>query len=351
MNKEFWRGRRIFLTGHTGFKGSWLSLMLQSLGAELHGYALAPVTEPSLFRAAGVDAGMASRIGDIRDLADLRRALEAARPEIVIHMAAQAIVSESYTQPLDTFSVNVLGTANLLETIRDQQGVKAVLIVTSDKCYDNREWLWAYRENEALGGKDPYSASKACAELVAASYRHAFYDGPGRAVIATARAGNVIGGGDWSPDRLIPDIARAFSSGESALIRSPRAVRPWQHVLEPLSGYLSLAEACAADPAFGQAWNFGPDPEDTRSVGEVAHILAGVWGEGCRWHAAEENPVREAGVLKLDSTKARTLLQWRPRLDLKSALRLTAQWYKGYAAGKDPRALTEAQVHDYMERS
>jgi CDP-glucose 4,6-dehydratase len=351
MNREFWKGRRVFLTGHTGFKGSWLALMLQTLGAEVHGYALAPATDPALFTAAQVATGMHSQIGDIRDLDALRAALAEAKPDIVLHLAAQAIVSESFDTPLATFQTNVMGTANLLDAVRGQSSVKSVVVVTSDKCYENKNWIWSYREDEALGGNDPYSASKACAELVVASYRYSFFDKLEHPVIATARAGNVIGGGDWSRDRLIPDIIRAFIRDESALIRSPHSIRPWQHVLEPLCGYLLLAERCTEERSFGQAWNFGPDQHDAQPVRFIADHLVRIWGEGATWYTLEQNAVKETHILKLDSTKAHSLLQWQPVTDLTEALQLTADWYKSHAAGESPRSSTERQIHAFLNRS
>jgi CDP-glucose 4,6-dehydratase len=351
MNPEFWKGRRVFVTGHTGFKGSWLALLLQMLGAEVHGFALTPTTIPALFTDAKVASGMNSRFGDIRDQAFLATSVRDAAPEIVLHLAAQAIVSESFDKPLDTLQTNIIGTANLLEALRAQKSVKAVLIVTSDKCYENKEGGRAYREDEPLGGNDPYSASKACTELVAASWRYAFFDKPGQPVIATARAGNVIGGGDWSRDRLVPDIMRAFIKQESAQLRSPDSIRPWQHVLEPVLGYLSIAERCFADRSFGQAWNFGPSEADVKPVRHVADRLAQFWGDGAGWTQQGNNPVKEARILKLDSTKAQNLLPWRPRTTLDDGLRLTAQWYRGYAAGNDVRRLTEAQIYDFLARS
>lgn len=351
MTPEFWKGRRVFVTGHTGFKGSWLALLLQVLGAEVHGYALPPSTTPALFNDADIATGMHSRFGDIRDPAALSAAVRGARPEIVLHLAAQAIVSESFDKPLDTLHTNVVGTANLLEALRGHDGVKAVLVVTSDKCYENKEGGRAYREDEALGGNDPYSASKACAELVAASWRYAFFDKPGQPAIATARAGNVIGGGDWARDRLVPDMVRAFIRQESAMLRSPDSIRPWQHVLEPLCGYLRVAEQCVADRGFGQAWNFGPGENDVKPVRYVADRLVELWGDGAGWKLQGNNPVKEARVLKLDSAKAQRLLPWRPRTALDDGLRLTAQWYKAYAAGTGARALTEGQINEFLARS
>ncbi|MEY4640314.1 MAG: hypothetical protein RLZZ227_308 [Pseudomonadota bacterium] len=351
MNHAFWKGRRVFVTGHTGFKGSWLALLLQVLGADVHGLALPASTSPALFTDADVANGMHSRFGDIRSLDTLQRALLDAQPEIVLHLAAQAIVSESFDRPLDTLHTNIIGTANLLESVRGVAGVKAVVIVTSDKCYENNEATQAYREDQPLGGNDPYSASKACTELVTASWRYSFFDRTEHPIIATARAGNVIGGGDWSRDRLIPDMIRAFVRGAPALLRNPDAVRPWQHVLEPLCGYLQVAERCASSPDFGQAWNFGPDHTDTKPVREIADMLAGYWGDGARWEQQCHNPVKEARTLKLDSSKAQTLLPWRPVTDIAEGLRLTAQWYKGYAARRNVRDMTEQQIRELLARN
>lgn len=351
MNQEFWKARRVFLTGHTGFKGSWLALLLQVLGADVHGYALAPDTTPALFTDADVARGMHSRFGDIRQLDSLTTAVREATPEIVLHLAAQAIVSESYAKPLDTLQTNIIGTANLLTAVRAVPGIKAVVIVTSDKCYENRDSASPCREDEPLGGNDPYSASKACAEIIAGCWRYSFFDGSSPTVIATARAGNVIGGGDWSRDRLIPDMMRAFLRGEAAGLRSPDAIRPWQHVLEPLCGYLKVAERCSNDPAFGQAWNFGPDHTDAKPVREIADLLVKQWGEGARWQQQGHNPVKEARTLKLDSSKAQMQLPWRPVTDISEGLRLTAQWYKAYAADHKVRGITEQQIRDFLARN
>jgi len=348
MKPGFWQGRRVFLTGHTGFKGSWLSLLLQELGAEVHGYALEPDTSPSLFEAAGLAQRMHSRIGDVRDAAALSLALQAAQPDTVLHLAAQAIVSTSYQQPLDTFQTNVLGTANLLEAVRKVPGIRAVVVVTSDKCYENHETGQAYREHEALGGKDPYSASKACTEIVTASWRHAFFSEPGQAVVATARAGNVIGGGDWSQDRLVPDMMRAFARNAAVQLRNPGAVRPWQHVLEPLHGYLLLAQRCTEDASFGAAWNFGPALDDTRSVREIADTLVRLWGPGATWQQQGDNPVKESQLLRLDSNKAFELLGWQPVTDIGAGLQLVADWYRRHAAGEDAFTLTREQIRNYL---
>lgn len=352
IDEGFWRGRRVALTGHTGFKGAWLSLWLQRLGAEVSGFALAPATEPSLFALAGLAGSMRSVTGDVRDAEALAAALAAASPEVIVHLAGQSLVLRSYRDPVGTYATNVMGTVNLLEAARRLPGIRAVLVVTSDKCYDNREWVWGYRENEPLGGRDPYSSSKACAELVTGAWRASFastVDAPG---IASARAGNVIGGGDWAADRLVPDLITAFAGRRPAAIRNPDAVRPWQHVLEPLGGYLLLAERLAGEPSrYAGAWNFGPDPADTRAVSEVADRLATLWGAGARW---EQDPARrphEARSLRLDCSKAAAALDWRPRIGLDEALAWTVDWYRAVSA--DPaaaRASTLAQIDRYRER-
>lgn len=345
----FWSGRRVVLTGHTGFKGAWLSVWLARLGARVTGLALAPEPTPHLFEAIGFPPA-ASHLVDIRDRAAVAACLEAARPEVVLHMAAQALVRPSYGDPVGTFGTNVMGTVNLLDAVRSCPTVRAVVVVTSDKAYENREWPHAYRETDSLGGHDPYSASKACAELVTAAYRASFFaNGAHPARIGTARAGNVIGGGDRSPDRLIPDIMRGFARGASVEIRSPRAIRPWQHVLEPLSGYLRLAEALAGDEGghFAQAWNFGPADEDCRPVSAIADRLAASWGEGAAWHVSTAGHPHEAGTLKVDSAKARAGLGWDRRLSLDTALDWTARWYREDAGGRPALDLMQGQIADY----
>jgi CDP-glucose 4,6-dehydratase len=352
MNPSFWHGKRVFLTGHTGFKGSWLSLWLQSLGAELTGFALQPSTQPSLFEEAHVAGGMRSVIGDIRDLPVLQQALQAAQPEVVIHMAAQPLVRYSYRNPVETYATNVMGTVHLLEAVRHTPGVKAVVNITTDKCYENREWVWGYRENEPMGGYDPYSNSKGCAELVSAAYRSSFFNASSHAqhglALATVRAGNVIGGGDWAQDRLIPDILAAFEQGQCVNIRNPRAIRPWQHVLEPLRGYLTLAERlCEQGPSFAEGWNFGPNDEDAKPVGWIVEHMAALWGNEAQWQIDTGEHPHEANYLKLDISKARNRLEWHPALRLDDALKLIIDWSKQRQAGADIRLLTLTQIDAY----
>src|SRR5664280_393355 len=308
LNSSFWRGKRVLVTGHTGFKGSWLTQWLKRAGADVTGFALAPPTTPSLFDRARVGDGIRSIEGDIRDLDVLTRAVAEAKPGIIIHLAAQSLVRASYDDPVGTYATNVMGTVHLLDVVRRAESVRIVIVVTSDKCYENREWLWPYRENEPMGGKDPYSNSKGCAELVTSAYRTSFFNGASSPRVASVRAGNVIGGGDWAKDRLVPDLVRAFQSATPALIRNPGATRPWQFVLDPLAGYLKLAEALWNDGGFAEGWNFGPYDADVRPVRWIADRLAGAWGDGAAWRTeAGENPP-EAVSLKLDSSRARTLL-------------------------------------------
>ena len=348
MNRSFWRGRRVFLTGHTGFKGGWLGLWLADAGAEVHGYALAPPTEPNFFTVADVPSRLASStIADIRDAETLTRAMQAARPEIVLHLAAQPLVRASYDAPVETYATNVMGTVNLLEAVRHTPGVKAVVNVTSDKCYENREWAWPpYRENEALGGADPYSSSKACSELVTAAWRASFLAAAG-IHLASARAGNVLGGGDWAADRLIPDFLRALDAGRTLAVRSPGAVRPWQHVLEPLDGYLRLAEKLHEEgQAFAEAWNFGPDEDDARPVRWiVAHLCGQV--SNATWQCDTAPRPHEAGTLRLDSSKARSRLGWHPRWNLETALAKTLEWHRAWRRGEDMTAFSLAEIHGF----
>ncbi len=338
--ESFWRGRRVLLTGHTGFKGSWLSTWLVQMGAKVTGVALEPYTEPAMFNLLGLDQHVDSHIADIRDAAALDKIVKAAQPEIIIHMAAQALVRESYTDPVGTFMTNVMGTAHVLETARSVSNLGAVVVVTSDKCYENREWVWGYRENDAMGGHDPYSASKGCTELVTASYRQSFGD---ELPMASARAGNVIGGGDWSDDRLIPDMVRAIGAGKPVQIRNPAAIRPWQHVLEPLSGYLMLAENVYADSdKYAGAWNFGPAIGDTQPVSVLVERLSQTFDS--EWEIdAGEHP-HEAHFLKLDISKAVAELGYRPRIALETALDWTAQWYQAHFDGQDMLDVTRRQI-------
>jgi CDP-glucose 4,6-dehydratase len=353
MTPEFWKGKKVFLTGHTGFKGSWLSLWLQYLGAEVTGYALHSPTDPSLFEIARVEDGMHSIIGDIRDLPRLQQAMLSAKPDIVIHMAAQPLVRLSYECPVETYATNVMGTVHLLESVRNTATVRAVVNITTDKCYENKEWVWGYRENEPMGGYDPYSNSKGCAELVSAAYRSSFfnkdtYDKHGVA-LATVRAGNVIGGGDWAKDRLIPDIIAAFESGKPVLIRNPHATRPWQHVLEPLGGYLTLAEHLYNDgPDYAEPWNFGPYDEDAKPVSWIVDAMARRWGKGAEWEVEEGEHPHEATYLKLDISKAHARLNWHPALRLDEALEKIIGWSQARAQGVDMQVYTLEQIKDYQ---
>ena len=356
MLSTFWRDKRVFLTGHTGFKGSWLSLWLETLGATVMGYALAPPTTPSLFEAAQLASGMRSVHGNICHLADMRSAMTSFQPEIVFHLAAQPLVRLSYQDPLGTYQTNVLGTANLLDCVRACASVRAVIVVTSDKCYENKDWPWGYRETDTLGGHDPYSSSKACAELVVDSYRNSFFPASRyaehRVAIASARAGNVIGGGDWAADRLIPDLMRGFAAGHSVSIRNPHATRPWQHVLEPLRGYLMLAESLFEHGThFSGAWNFGPGYEDVKPVEWIVQTLAQGWGGGATWQVDDGIHPHEASTLKLDWSKAAQTLNWKPALNLTEALQMTLDWYRGFFRGDEVREHCVRQVSEYMDKA
>ena len=347
-----WRGRRVFLSGHTGFKGGWLSLWLASMGASIRGYALAPESSPDLFTAACVGSVLDDVRGDIRSYPDIETAMTEFQPEVVFHLAAQPLVRRSYADPLGTYAANVMGTANILEAARKTQSVRAVVCVTTDKCYQNQEWIWPYRETDALGGFDPYSSSKACAEIVCSAYRTSFLDVGDetghRVALATARAGNVIGGGDWSEDRLIPDLIRGFHSTQPALIRRPKAIRPWQHVLEPLHGYILLAEKLlTGQPRFASAFNFGPDDGDAWPVEQIATRLVNLWGDGASWISDESPSVHEAHSLRLDSSRARVELGWNPKLSIESALDWTVSWYRIWHAGGDLLQATRDQIAAY----
>jgi CDP-glucose 4,6-dehydratase len=350
----FWKGRKVFVTGHTGFKGSWLTLWLEQLGADVMGYALAPDKQPNLFEAVHAGSAIKSILGNVCDQPALHKAITGHDPEIVIHMAAQPLVRLSYEDPLTTYATNVLGTANLLEAVRSCKSVRAVVVITTDKVYENKEWIWAYRENDSLGGFDPYSSSKACAELVVSSFRDSFFPiskyQDHRVAIATPRAGNVIGGGDWSKDRLLPDIARAFASGEVLKIRNPKATRPWQHVLEPLRGYLLLAQKLYEHGTkFSGGWNLGPEYADAKPVEWIVEYAANEWGPSAKWEIDRSQNFHEAQMLMLDWTKAWLELGWRPRLQLKDALDLTVGWYRDVLAGKKARAKCVEQIERYQE--
>lgn len=357
MKVDFWRGKRVFVTGHTGFKGSWLSLWLQQLGAQVTGYALSPSTVVNLFEQAQVAQGMSSVLGDVRDSNGLLQALQNSQAEIVFHLAAQPLVRDSYADPAHTYSTNVMGTVHLLEAVRKTPSIRAVVNVTTDKCYENKEWLWGYREDEPLGGHDPYSASKACSEIVTASYRRSFFSErtkTGQTVfLASARAGNVIGGGDWSKDRLIPDALAAFAQKTPVEIRFPNAVRPWQHVLEPLSGYLMLAEALCSEKGdrFAQAWNFGPRDDDAKSVHWIVEQMTRLWADGASWTQNQTPQPHEANYLKLDISKATQVLGWKPRTHLVQALEMTIDWTKAYLSGQSSKATCLSQIHQFNQLS
>jgi len=352
-----WQGKRVFLTGHTGFKGGWLALWLASKGAIVRGYALDPCTTPNLFTEAKVGSVIEDIRGDIRDSSKLEPALKDFAPEVVFHMAAQPLVRYSYEDPIGTYETNVIGTARVLDAIRRTPSVRAVVSVTTDKCYENKEWLWGYRETDPLGGYDPYSSSKACAEIVSAAYRQSYFPvhklgqpNGHHTAVATGRAGNVIGGGDWSLDRLIPDLVRGFLAGEPVLIRRPHAIRPWQHVLEPLLGYVLLAEHLLThDPKYATAFNFGPSDDDAQEVGWIVDKMVNFWGDGASWVLDKDPGLHEAGYLKLDASRARDYLAWHPRLRLETTLHWLVDWYKSWQAGEDMHAFTLAQIAAYEQ--
>jgi CDP-glucose 4,6-dehydratase len=353
-NRKFWEGKKVLITGHTGFKGSWLSVWLQNMKADLVGYSLAPPTKPSFFEIANIHKGMKSIIADVRNFELLKTTIDEWRPDIIIHMAAQSVVRYSYQHPIETYSTNVMGTVNLLEAIRQSRIPCVIVNVTSDKCYDSREWFWGYREIDTLGGNDPYSNSKGCSELVTSGFRESYFNQKNacnhQVAIATARAGNVIGGGDWTSDQLIPDIIRAFIAGKAALIRSPESIRPWQFVLDALGGYLCLAEKLVTEKGkFSEAWNFGPDSLDSKPVAWIVDELCKLWGEGACWQLDVGIHPRETHMLKLDSSKARWLLGWRPVLPLPTGLKWVVEWYKGYQRGEDMREIAIRQISQYEE--
>jgi len=350
VDPGFWHGRRVLLTGHTGFKGAWLALWLQSLGARVSGFSRDVPTQPSLYEIARVAEGMESVVGDVRDHDAIASAVADAEPEVVIHMAAQSLVRRSFAAPRETYETNVMGTVNVLDAVRTRgKGVRAVVNVTSDKCYDNREWEWGYREEEPMGGHDPYSSSKGCAELVTAAFRRSFFSSPEGPRLASARAGNVIGGGDWGADRLLPDIMRAALSGEEVRVRNPNSIRPWQHVLNPLSGYLTLAQALWDSPEHAAGWNFGPPEQDARPVGSIVERAGELWPGGLRWALDDGPHPHEARYLKLDSSRAHARLGWRPLLGLDAALEATVEWYRQLAGEADMRAVTLAQIQALEE--
>jgi CDP-glucose 4,6-dehydratase len=351
LDSSFWRGRKVFLTGHTGFKGSWLSLWLQSLGADVLGYSVGIPTKPSLFELARVDEGLLSIEGDVRDRKSLLRALDQHRPEIVVHLAAQALVRRSYRAPLETYETNVVGTANILEAARRVDGIRVVIVVTSDKCYEPRSSARPYREDDPKGGDDPYSSSKAAAELVTAAYRVSFFSSQSSVSVASVRAGNVIGGGDWAEDRLVADTMASALADRPVLIRNPDAVRPWQHVLNPLEGYLLLAERLWNDPSLANAWNFGPDESDARPVRWIVERLSELWPRGIEWRRDEGSHPRETHALVLDSSRARELLCWVPRWDLERALAGVVEWFRAYEAGDDLHAVSLDQIRAYESTS
>lgn len=351
VDPSFWMGKRVFLTGHTGFKGGWLSLWLASMGAEVFGFSLPPNTTPSLYEVIGVeDLVKDSQFGNVQDYQELFAALSKSKADIVIHMAAQPLVRYSYDNPIETYATNVMGTVNLLEAVRQLDTVRATVVVTTDKCYENKEWVWGYREDEPMGGYDPYSSSKGCAELVVSAFRRSYFTrvAEGTGYLASARAGNVIGGGDWSIDRLIPDALGAFQMGKPLMIRSPKSTRPWQHVLEPLSGYLLLAQALYEKGAdYASGWNFGPRDEDARPVGDVVDMLVAGWGNNACWHLDGADQPHEANFLKLDCSKAHTQLGWGPKWTLEIAIEKIISWHKALESKQNMRDFSLNQISQF----
>jgi CDP-glucose 4,6-dehydratase len=352
----FYKGRKVLITGHTGFKGSWLSILLKWLGADIYGYALNPPTSPSLYEVANIDRFISSTIGDIRDYKMLLKILKETQPEIIIHMAAQPLVIESYKNPRETYETNVMGTVNLFDAARQVNSVKVILNITTDKCYENKEWIWGYRENEPMGGYDPYSNSKSCSELVTSSFRNAFYNNKDYmkhgVALASARAGNVIGGGDWAVDRLIPDFFRSILKGEKLKIRSPYAIRPWQHVLEPLSGYLKLCEKLYKEgPAFAEGWNFGSEENDAKNVEWITSKICELWGSGAAYEISKNPQPHEANYLKLDCSKAKKLLGWHPKWNIETAIQKIVDWNKLYLIKSDMNLVCVDQIEEYFNKS
>lgn len=349
VSPSFWNGKRVFVTGHTGFKGSWLSLWLQQMGAIVKGYSLEPVTTPNLFTQAKVSQNMESEIGNITDLNHINQSMVSFNPDVLIHMAAQPLVRLSYQEPVLTYATNVMGTVNVLESAKNCPNLKAIISVTTDKCYENKEWAWGYRENEPMGGHDPYSSSKGCAELVTSAYRSSFFSTKDSPNLASARAGNVIGGGDWSDDRLIPDILRAFEKNEAVIVRNPLATRPWQHVLEPLSGYLLLAENLYQnEDDYAEGWNFGPKDEDCKSVSWILDKMVTKWGNGASWNLDKNNNPHEAGYLKLDCSKAAQKLNWLPKWNLDYTLETIINWHQHYLSGKNIQEQCLLEITKYQ---
>lgn len=349
---KFWLGKKVLITGHTGFKGSWLSLWLQWLGAEVIGYALKPPTHLNLFTIANVAKNMTSVLGDIRDFSAIASTVNTYRPDIIIHMAAQSLVRYSYKYPLETYSTNVMGTVNLLEAARQTENTRAIVNVTTDKCYENKNGYWSYRENDRLGGRDPYSNSKACAELVSSAYRHSYFNQPNSPGLATARAGNVIGGGDWAEDRLVPDIINACKEKKPVIIRNPQALRPWQHVLEPLGGYLLLAERLYEAPTvFSSSWNFGPQEEDVVPVAWLVEFIIKAWQANTAWQYDDNQHPHEEKCLKLDCSKAKAELGWRPAWNLEKGLQATIAWYQAYQEQAAMQEYTLSQIKAFMNES
>ncbi len=347
LSPEFWSGRKVFVTGHTGFKGSWMLLLLRHLGAEVTGFSLEPPTSPSMFDLLGLSTSCQHIIGDIRDQHAVADAIARAKPSIVMHMAAQPLVRASYQFPLETYATNVMGTAHVLDACRSMDGVNAIVAVTTDKVYENLGKGLAFAESDTLGGYDPYSNSKACAELVVSSYRDSFF-APAKIGLASARAGNVIGGGDFAQDRIIPDAIRAFSAHQPLLIRNPSARRPWQHVLEPVFGYLLLAEKLAGDLTYATSWNFGPSPEDARPVSQIVDTLVDLWGPEASWHHDQSDQPHEAKVLMLDCTKAKKLLGYVPKWELQTGLSKAVEWYKTWHDKTDLKALSQSQINQFL---
>ena len=349
VNPNFWKGKRVFLTGHTGFKGSWLSLWLQQIGAEVKDFSLNPPTTPSLFAEANVAQQMQSEVGDIRDFSKLSESIRSFNPDVLLHLAAQPLVRLSYKEPIETYSTNVMGTVNVLEASRYASHLKAIVVITTDKCYENREWEWGYRENEPMGGHDPYSNSKGCAELVVSAYRRSFFHTNDTAAVASARAGNVIGGGDWAEDRLIPDILRAFEKQQPVIIRNPLSTRPWQHVLEPLSGYLVLAQQLYNQgKTFAEGWNFGPKDDDCQPVQWILDKMVYFWGEGAHYQIDNSEQPHEANFLKLDCSKAASRLKWHPQWRLEQTLEQIIQWHRAWLQGEEMQTHCLREIKEYM---